>query len=159
MDTVSEAKRSWNMSRIHSENTKPEIQVRSFLHQHGFRFRLHVKRLPGKPDIVIAKYKTAIEIRGCFWHHHKGCKIASTPSSNVEYWNKKFEKNIARDHETENAIKALGWNLIVIWECELKKPGVLEHLPFMIRNAAIRSSIELTMTEKTGIEHGRHRIS
>lgn len=129
------------MRQIHSENTKPEMLVRSFLHRHGFRFRLHVKKLPGTPDIVLARYKTAIEVRGCFWHHHEGCRIATTPSSNVEFWHNKFERNMARDREAEVEMRQLGWTLIVIWECELKKPGFIESLPSMILNTAIRSSI------------------
>lgn len=129
MDTVTKEKRSWVMGRIHSKNTKPEMRVRSFLHCNGFRFRLHVKTLPGKPDIVLPKYKTVIEVRGCFWHHHEGCKTAATPSSNVELWQEKFERNVARDRRTEAGLRELGWNLIVVWECDLKKPGFLDSLP------------------------------
>lgn len=134
MDIVSSKKRSWVMSQVHSENTRPEMMVRTFLHSHGFRFRLHVKSLPGHPDIVLAKYKTVIEVRGCFWHHHEGCRKAVLPASNTEYWKTKFAYNIERDHRTEMALATLGWNLIVIWECELKNPCFLETLPKKIIN-------------------------
>jgi DNA mismatch endonuclease (patch repair protein) len=133
MDRITKEKRSWNMSRIHSGDTKPEMQVRSFLHRHGFRFRVHVKNLPGKPDIVLPKYKTAIEVRGCFWHRHEGCKVATTPKSNVEFWQEKFERNVERDKRTEKELRQLGWRVIVVWTCELKMPGFLDSLPGKIR--------------------------
>ena len=129
MDNVSPQIRSWNMSRIRSNDTTPELVVRSFLFRHGFRFRLHVKTLPGHPDIVLPKYRTVVEVRGCFWHRHPGCRQATTPSSNVEFWQEKFSRNIERDKKTEKQLKELGWHLIVIWECELKKEGFLETLP------------------------------
>ena len=108
------------MSRIKSKDTTPERIVRSFLHRNGFRFRLHAKDLPGKPDIVLPKYKTVIEVRGCYWHRHEGCKDATTPSTNAVFWQKKFADNVARDKRTEQELKALGWNVIVVWECEIE---------------------------------------
>ena len=133
MDSLTKEKRSWNMSRIRSNDTTPELAVRSFLFRHGFRFRLHVKTLPGHPDIVLPKHKTIIEVRGCFWHRHPGCRQATTPSTNVEFWQEKFSRNIERDKKTEKQLKELGWHLIVIWECELKKDGFLETLPDKIK--------------------------
>ncbi len=133
MDTVSKEKRSSIMSKVHSVNTKPEMLIRSFLHRNGFRFRLHVKNLPGHPDIVLPKYKTIIDVRGCFWHHHNGCKRAVLPLSNIEFWQEKFSRNIERDKKTEKQLKELGWHLIVIWECDLKKDGFLETLPDRIK--------------------------
>ena len=121
MDHLTPEKRSWNMSRIKSKDTAPERIVRSFLHRNGFRFRLHVKDLPGKPDIVLPKYKTVIEIRGCYWHRHEGCKDATTPSTNIEFWQNKFAATVVRDKQTEQELKALGWNVIVLWECEVIK--------------------------------------
>ena len=121
MDSLTKEHRSWNMSRIRSTNTKPEMIVRSFLHRNGFRFRLHVKDLPGHPDIVLPKYKTVIEVRGCFWHRHKGCKKATTPSTNTEFWQAKFKQNIKRDRKHSRELKALGWKLIVVWGCETAK--------------------------------------
>lgn len=120
MDQISPEHRSWNMSRIKSKNTKPELLVRSWLHRHGFRFRLHVKDLPGTPDIVLPRYRTVIEVRGCYWHRHPGCRFAYTPKSNVEFWNAKFAENIKRDISTDETLKESGWRVIVIWECEVK---------------------------------------
>lgn len=133
MDRLSVEKRSWNMSRVRSKNTKPEQQVRSFLHRNGFRFRLHVKDLPGKPDIVLPKYKTVIEVRGCFWHQHSNCKKATIPGANREFWEKKLSGNAIRDKQTEEALIALGWKVIVIWQCELGNPETFENLMKWIR--------------------------
>ena len=133
MDTMTKEQRSSIMSRVHGKNTQPEMHIRSFLFRHGFRFRLHVKTLPGHPDIVLPKYRTVIEVRGCFWHRHPGCKRATTPSTNVEFWREKFERNVDRDEKTEKQLKELGWNLIVVWECELKNDGFLETLPDRIK--------------------------
>ena len=120
MDKLSKEKRSWNMSRIRSEDTSPEKLVRSMLHGMGYRFRLHRKDLPAKPDIVLPKYKTVIEVRGCFWHRHKGCKETTTPKSNQDFWLEKFSRNVERDRKNGRKLKALGWKVIVIWECEIK---------------------------------------
>ena len=133
MDIYTTKQRSWNMSRIRSKDTVPELAVRSFLFKNGFRFRLHDCKLPGHPDIVLPKYKTVIEIRGCFWHRHPGCPQATMPSTNSNFWQEKFNKNIERDRKTEKQLKELGWNLIVIWECDLKKTGYLEILPEKIK--------------------------
>ena len=131
MDKLTPERRSWNMSRIRSQDTKPEMVVRSFLHRNGFRFRLHVKTLPGHPDIVLPKYKTVIEVRGCFWHRHAGCKEATVPSSNVDFWQEKFRYNIERDLKNESALQSLGWNVIIVWECETESsrfpPKALKH--------------------------------
>ena len=121
MDSLTKEHRSWNMSRIRSMNTKPEMLVRSFLHKNGFRFRLHVKNLPGHPDIVLPKYKTVVEVRGCFWHRHPGCKATTSPSSHAEFWQEKFKRNVERDKQHAKELKDLGWNLIVVWECETTK--------------------------------------
>ena len=111
------------MSRVRSQDTRPEMIVRSFLHRNGFRFRLHVKNLPGHPDIVLPKYKTIIEVRGCFWHRHPGCKKTTMPSANADFWQKKFAENVERDIHTEHALKSLGWTVLVVWECETKSFG------------------------------------
>ena len=121
MDSLTKEHRSWNMSRIRSTDTKPEMLVRSYLHGNGFRFRLHVKNLPGHPDIVLPKYKTVVEVRGCFWHRHPGCRSATNPSSNTDYWQAKFKRNVERDKKHADELKALGWRLIVVWECETSK--------------------------------------
>jgi len=125
-DKISVEQRSRIMSRIRSKNTKPEIIVRKYLHSLGYRFRLHDKKLPGKPDIVMKMHKTAIQVRGCFWHQH-GCKYSNTPKSNKSYWLPKLKKNRERDKINDRKIKKIGWKLIVIWECKINK--VLSKIP------------------------------
>ena len=119
-DTLSQTQRSYNMSRIRGENTKPEILVRKGLHARGSRFRLHNKKLPGSPDIVLPKYGVAIMVNGCFWHGHKGCRYATKPKSNVEFWEIKIARNRHRDEVTNAHLEALGWHVITVWECELR---------------------------------------
>jgi len=119
LDTLTKEKRSWNMSKIRSKNTKPEIAVRSKLHKAGYRFRLHVKGLPGKPDIVLPKYNTIIFINGCFWHRHKGCEYAYKPKTRVDFWNQKLNRNIKRQDEVIKELRDLEWKVLVIWECEV----------------------------------------
>ena len=121
MDTVSPEKRSETMSKIRSKNTKPELVVRHHLHSLGFRYRIHSSKLPGHPDIVLPKWHTVIFINGCFWHRHEGCKVATMPKSNVEFWEKKFKRNVERDKKEQAALKEAGWHVIVVWECEIKK--------------------------------------
>src|SRR5258706_7886769 len=120
-DTLSEEKRKEIMSHIRSKNTKPEYKVRSTLHRMGFRFRLHCVDLPGTPDIVLPKYRTVIFVHGCFWHQHPLCKRATMPVHNADFWKAKFERNLKRDAEKVSALKALGWRVLIIWECETKK--------------------------------------
>lgn len=120
MDVFSKSKRSDIMSKVSDKDTKPEILVRKFLFSKGFRYRKNVKDLPGKPDIVLPKYKTIIFVHGCFWHEHKNCEAAKLPTSNIEYWAKKINSNVTRDSRNIQSLKKVGWNVIVIWECELK---------------------------------------
>lgn len=119
-DRISKKKRSWNMSRIRSKDTKPEIKVRSYLFKLGFRFRKNVQKLPGKPDIVLPKYSTVIFINGCFWHHHQGCRYAYIPKTRTKFWLDKFSKNLENDKKNKVILQQLGWNVVVIWECMLK---------------------------------------
>lgn len=121
MDKHSKETRSYNMSMIKSSGTKPEETVRKYLFSKGLRYCKNVKTLPGKPDIVLPKYKTIVFVNGCFWHGHKGCKYFVMPKTNVEFWTEKITKNIARDEITYKKLQNMGWNVIVIWECELKK--------------------------------------
>jgi DNA mismatch endonuclease (patch repair protein) len=111
------------MSRIRGKNTQPERTLRSALHKLGLRFRLHKAGLPGKPDLVFARHKTVVFVHGCFWHRHPGCNIASTPKTNKAFWMKKFARNVARDREVDALLKALGWKVLVAWECELATAG------------------------------------
>ena len=133
MDIISKEKRSWNMSKIRSKNTKPELVVRSFLHKKGFRFRLHSKNLPGKPDIVLPKYKTVIFVHGCFWHRHPGCKYSYKPKSRKNFWEKKFRENTGRFMLVKRKLKNLGWKVIVVWECETNKVNCLEKITKLIK--------------------------
>ena len=120
-DKLSPEQRSRCMSRIHSASTKPEITVRKALFSKGYRFRVNVKTLPGTPDIVLPKYHTIIFVNGCFWHGHRGCRYATRPKSNVEFWQTKIQNNIRRDELSAQALDAMGWRVITVWECELKK--------------------------------------
>jgi DNA mismatch endonuclease (patch repair protein) len=118
-DIFSKEKRSDIMARIKSCDTKAELKVRMWLHKQGYRFRLHRKDLPGKPDIVLPKYKTIIFVNGCFWHRHVGCKRSTTPQSNKDMWQRKFERTLNRDKMNIIALDLLGWKVIVLWECEV----------------------------------------
>lgn len=118
VDRISEAHRSWNMSRIKGSDTNPELRVRSLLHGMGYRFRLHRRDLPGTPDIVLPKLRTAIFVHGCFWHRHPRCRYAYTPKSRVEFWQAKFSANVERDRRKLRALRNAGWRVIVVWECE-----------------------------------------
>ena len=121
MDGLTPEKRSWNMSRIKGKDTSIEVKVRKYLFSKGFRYRKNDKRYPGKPDVVLPKYKTVIYVNGCFWHMHSGCKQGRLPKSNIDYWKEKLEKNVSNDELHLKQIKEMGWTPIVIWECELKK--------------------------------------
>ena len=123
MDRISGEHRSWNMSRIKSSNTKPEIIVRSLLHNMGYRFRLHRKDLPGKPDIVLPRYKSVIFVHGCFWHRHKGCKNAASPKTKKTFWREKFRANVERDRKVQKELNSMGWSILIIWECETSDIG------------------------------------
>ena len=120
MDVHDRNTRSFNMSRIHSKNTNLELIVRHFLYKNGFRYRLHDVTLPGKPDIVFKKFKIAIFLHGCYFHGHQGCKLASIPSTRVEFWKNKIAGNIERDKKNELELKFMGWLVIKIWECEVE---------------------------------------
>lgn len=124
-DRISKEHRSWNMSRIQGKDTGPEKKVRSLLHRMGYRFRLHRKDLPGKPDIVLPKYKAVIFVHGCFWHRHKGCRLAYTPKSRKEFWKKKFEDTMLRDVRNKKLLKRQNWKVLVIWECQTRNLQML----------------------------------
>lgn len=134
MDNHDKATRSYNMSQIKSMNTKPEETVRKFLFSSGLRYRKNDKRYPGKPDIVLPKYKTVIFVNGCFWHGHEGCKYYVTPKSNTNYWLPKIQRNILRDDENKRVLEQQGWKVIVVWECQLKGANKVETLENLIKN-------------------------
>lgn len=119
-DIKTPEERSRNMAAIKGKDTKPEIIVRKYLFSRGLRFRIHVRKLPGNPDIVLPKYKTIIFVNGCFWHGHDNCKYFRLPKSNIAFWKNKIERNIARDTRTDTQLKSLGWRVIRVWECDIK---------------------------------------
>lgn len=126
VDSLTPVQRSERMSRIRSCNTKPEILLRKALHRIGFRFRLHGRKIKGKPDIVLPKYMAVVFVHGCFWHRHSGCKVASVPKSNTEFWLDKFERNVERDKRVTHELLEDGWRVFVVWECETDTPKKAE---------------------------------
>ena len=143
-DILTKSQRHQCMSHIRGKNTKPEILVRKGLHARGFRFRLHNKKLPGSPDVVLPKYGVAIMVNGCFWHRHKGCRYATKPKTNVEFWETKIARNRHRDEVTNAHLEALGWHVITVWECELRGKSIvasrLDALAEEIREAGVAKS-------------------
>tara|TARA_B100001123_G_C15337478_1_gene1033423 strand:+ start:2757 stop:3179 length:423 start_codon:yes stop_codon:yes gene_type:complete len=127
MDHLTVGKRSANMARIKSKNTTPELLVRKLLFANGLRYRLHVKDLPGKPDICIKKYNTVIDVRGCFWHSHDNCKLAAKPKTNKDYWEPKIQRNKDRDYANQKLLEELGFKVFIIWECETKNMSTLSN--------------------------------
>ena len=120
-DRLTPEKRSWNMSRVHNADTSIEVKVRKYLFSKGFRFRKNDKRYPGKPDVVLPKYKTVIFVHGCFWHRHEGCKYAYMPKSRVDFWTDKFQKNVNRDRTVQKELGDRNIRSVIIWECTIKK--------------------------------------
>ena len=135
-DKMTPAQRHRCMASIKGKDTRPEMLVRRYLHSHGFRYSLHSKRLPGKPDIVLRKYHSVIFVHGCFWHGHPGESCYRKPSTNVEFWEEKIRRNKERDAADVAALEALGWHVIIVWECELSKPrfeSAMENLTANLR--------------------------
>lgn len=127
MDKLNSEQRSRNMAQIKGTNTKPEKLVRSLLHSMGYRFRLHNKQIPGKPDIVLPRYKAVVFVHGCFWHGHERCKRATIPATRPEFWEKKISGNKERDKRTVAALEDLGYRCLIVWQCELKDVEALKH--------------------------------
>ncbi|MGX7244334.1 very short patch repair endonuclease [Enterococcus quebecensis] len=149
-DHLSKEKRSWNMSKIRSTNSKPEEIVRKFLRFNKIGYRKNVKNLPGKPDIVLNKYNTVIFVNGCFWHCHQGCPRFRFPKSNQQYWIKKLNRNVERDAKVYKELEDLGWNVLIIWECELKKSDAQANLERIIWQLEInKSGVDFFMDEET----------
>ncbi len=141
-DVFTKAKRSWVMSRIRGKDTGPEKAVRSFLHKQGFRFRLHAKTLPGKPDIVLRKYRTAIFVHGCFWHHHAQCRYAVYPKQRKEFWRKKIDGTVLRDHKAARLLRRSGWSVMIIWECDVERnPKSLARLASTLATRKVATNI------------------
>lgn len=125
MDRLSPQDRSRNMRAIRGKDTKPEVAVRRLLHAAGYRFRLHGAGIPGRPDVVFASRRKVIFVHGCFWHRHKGCRFTYTPKSRIEFWQAKFDQNVARDRRIEAQLRDRGWQYLVLWECEVAAAKVL----------------------------------
>ena len=135
-DIKTKESRSYNMSRIAGKDTKPEELVRKYLFSKGFRYRKNVRKLPGTPDLVLPKYRTVIFVNGCFWHGHEECKYFVWPKNNAEFWRQKIETNISRDQRKEAQLRDMGWNVMIVWECELRPPkrqATLEWLESQLR--------------------------
>ena len=132
-DVHNKATRSFNMSRIKGKNTKPEMLVRKFLHANGYRYKLHDKKLPGKPDIVLPKYRTVVFVHGCFWHGHNNCKYFVVPKTNTQWWADKINGNKANDEKAVKALKKDGWKIITVWECGLKPAKVEKTLKSLLK--------------------------
>lgn len=128
-DRLSPEARSANMSRVGNKNTKPELLVRRILHRAGYRFRLHRSDLPGSPDVVLPRWRTAVFVHGCFWHGHEGCRRSKLPSTRTDFWQTKVERNQERDGIAKKALERLGYKVVTLWECELKnEAGILERV-------------------------------
>ncbi|MEO1039651.1 MAG: DNA mismatch endonuclease Vsr [Pseudomonadota bacterium] len=125
VDRLTPERRSRLMSRVRSKDTSPELRVRRIAHALGYRFRLHRRDLPGKPDLVFPRLKKTVFVHGCFWHRHPGCRKATMPKSRTEFWQEKFDRNVARDERALEELKVLGWRVLVIWECETKSDDAL----------------------------------
>lgn len=147
MDIFTSEKRSAIMSRIRSKDTRPELRVRKAAHAMGLRFRLHKKTLPGTPDLVFKSRRIALYVHGCFWHRHGGCRLATHPKSNVEFWAAKFDRNVSRDAMVKHDMDALGWRVVVIWECETKNPV---KLPSIICERVMQGSGETSESIRRG---------
>lgn len=119
-DVFDREKRSWIMSRVSGKDTKPEMVVRRMIHAMGYRYRLHARDLPGRPDIVLPKHKKVVFVHGCFWHGHPGCKRSDRPTSNAEFWNTKIDRNIVRDATAVAGLEAQGWKVLTVWQCRIR---------------------------------------
>lgn len=143
-DVMTPEQRHHCMSQIKGQDTKPELAVRSCLHRLGYRFRLHDPRLPGRPDIVMRKHRTVVLVHGCYWHRHPGCKFAYSPKTRSDFWQAKFADNIERDRQVQRELEALGWNILVVWECQTRDATDLRRL------------LERTLPRTASAERGRH---
>jgi len=143
-DRITPEHRSWNMSRIRGKDTSIEVAVRKSLFSKGYRFRKNDKRLPGKPDIVLSKYKSVIFIHGCFWHRHPGCRLAAEPKTRIDFWNEKFYRNVENDKKYKARIEAMGWKVIVVWECEIKNrfQETMEQIEVDLASNILRNQVQ-----------------
>lgn len=153
MDRISKSHRSENMSRIRSRDTKPERTVRCDLHRLGYRFRINANHLPGKPDLVLPKYRTVIFVHGCFWHHHVSCKFAYTPKTRTAFWLDKFSSNAARDSRVENQLRNDHWKVVIVWECDVKSGRYLKHLLKELQSGQPMNSVVSSRQQVSKLAH------
>lgn len=146
-DIVDKQTRSRMMAGIRGKNTKPELALRRALHARGLRFRLHSKKIVGRPDIIFPKYRAVVFVHGCFWHRHEGCRYMSTPSTRPEFWKKKFESNVSRDTEVRSKLLQLGWRVAIVWECGLRKAEQLEKAADLVSAWLTSSAREIEIGE------------
>lgn len=154
VDRLTVERRSWLMSRVRGKHTKPEMIVRRAAHALGLRFRLHRKDLPGRPDVVFPRHRVALFVHGCFWHRHPGCRLASTPKTRTEFWQSKFDANVARDTAAYHALLEQGWRVVTIWECETRKEDLVRRRLAEIR--VLAGVHECGHSSVTDIEGGTH---
>ena len=147
-DIVDKLTRSRMMAGIRGKDTKPELALRRALHARGFRFRLHVKKVPGRPDLVFPKHRAVVFVHGCFWHRHAGCRYTTTPSTRPEFWQTKFEANLARDAAIQDALIQTGWRVAMVWECALRKTDQLATTADSIAAWLLSGSAQLEIGEK-----------
>lgn len=138
VDTLTPAERSTRMALIRSRDTSPELALRRALHRRGFRYRVNDKRLPGKPDLVFRKYGVVIFVHGCFWHRHEGCSVANKPKSNTAFWTAKFDRNVQRDAQVQDRLTQMGWDVWVVWECDLNTKAKVEATADRLREMLLR---------------------
>jgi|SRR5687767_2114448 len=142
MDSLSKQRRSWNMSRIRSKGTRPELALTAAIRQLGFLVETHVSHLPGSPDLILPRARIAIFLHGCFWHRHGKCKYAYTPKSRIRFWLTKFDENKRRDRRVRARLRAAGWRVLVVWECDLRRKPLRNHLKEKITRLRSTSSLQ-----------------
>lgn len=148
MDVVDSKTRSRIMAGIRGKNTRPELVLRKALHRRGFRYRLHAKYIPGRPDLALRKYNAVVFVHGCFWHRHEGCRFATIPATRTEYWIPKFERNVARDEEVHSRLLEIGWRVATVWECALRKAEHVDVAARMLARWLAAGEREIAIEEK-----------
>jgi len=154
VDIVDKATRSRMMAGIKGKNTKPELALRRAMHARGFRYRLHAKNIPGRPDLVLPKYRAVVFVHGCFWHRHEGCRYATTPATRPEFWQAKFSSNVARDLAVRGSLLESGWRIATVWECALRKPEQVEAVAMLLSNWLRSENADIEIGEHDLTSHG-----
>lgn len=161
VDVVDSETRSRIMASIRAKNTRPELVLRKALHRRGFRYRLHAKYIPGRPDFALRKFNAVVFVHGCFWHRHEGCRLATVPATRTEFWTSKFERNVARDNEVHSRLVKVGWRVATVWECALRKAEHIDVSARMLARWLVEGGKEIVIDEvrvvdrlaRSGLEH------